>query len=86
MSDSKPDKNGDHGPKLIGFLVVPKFPLLAFSSALEPFRAANRLSGKTLYEWRIFTPDNQPVRASNDLEVVPDIPTDDARSLLARTG
>lgn len=81
MSEDNQDKRGDRGPGRIGFLIVPKFPLLAFSSALEPFRAANRLSGKNLYEWKIFTPDNKPVRASNDLEVVPDISTEDAPGL-----
>ena len=33
-----------------GFLMVPKFSLGAFSSAIEPLRLANHMSGQTLYE------------------------------------
>src|SRR3546814_18457398 len=29
------------------------------------------MSGRTLYEWRIISPDGQPVAASNGIEVVP---------------
>ena len=49
----------DDRVRRFGFLIVPQFPLLAFSSALEPLRAANRLRGEQLYEWIILTPDNQ---------------------------
>ena len=55
MSEDNHTSQGEPVTSRIGFLIVPKFPLLAFSSALEPFRAANRLSGKTLYEWKMFT-------------------------------
>ncbi|NNF79997.1 MAG: GlxA family transcriptional regulator [Rhizobiales bacterium] len=73
--EAKDEQEGkaDDQVRRFGFLIVPQFPLLAFSSALEPLRAANRLRGEQLYEWLILTPDNQPVRASNDIEVVPDV-------------
>src|SRR3546814_2561976 len=45
--------------------------MMAFTSAVEPLRSANRMSGRTLYEWRIISPDGQPVAASNGIEVVP---------------
>lgn len=38
----------------IGFIILPDFPLLAFASACEPFRAANRLAGRPLYRLRYF--------------------------------
>jgi transcriptional regulator GlxA family with amidase domain len=53
----------------VGFYLVPDFPMMAFVAALEPLRAANRLSGKPLYEWTFFSRDGKPVRASNGIEV-----------------
>ena len=38
----------------IGFILLPGFPLLAFASACEPFRAANRLAGRPIYRLRYF--------------------------------
>ncbi len=54
---------------VVGFYLVPDFPMMAFAAALEPLRAANRLSGKSLYEWAFFSRDGKPVRASNGIEV-----------------
>jgi transcriptional regulator GlxA family with amidase domain len=55
--------------RVIGFLLVPRFSMIAFSSAIEPLRLANRAAGRTLYEWRLFSSDGRPVRASNDVEI-----------------
>ena len=52
-------------------MLVPKFPMLAFSCAVEPLRIANWLSGKQLYEWFVATVDGQPVVASNGLRLEP---------------
>jgi transcriptional regulator GlxA family with amidase domain len=56
----------------LGVLLIPDFALLAYASAIEPFRAANRISGKPLYTWKHLSPDGRPVRASNGVEIVPD--------------
>lgn len=56
----------------IGFLLVPEYSMIAFASAIEPLRMANRLSECTLYEWCTFTIDGQPVEASNGLSLTPD--------------
>ena len=45
----------------IGFLLVPGFSQLAFSSALEPLRMANHLAGRTLYTWHLVSRDGAPV-------------------------
>lgn len=43
-----------NAPYRVGFLLIDGFSLLTYSSAAEPLRAANRLSGKPLYEiWNI---------------------------------
>ncbi len=55
--------------------------MMAFSSAVEPLRMANQISGETLYEWRILSTDNQPVKASNGISILPDSNIDDIGSL-----
>ena len=51
---------------------VPGFAMLAFSSAIEPLRAANRITGRTLYRWHLCSHDGAPVAASNGIHVLPD--------------
>ena len=43
-------------PQQIGFLLLNEFSMLAFASALEPLRAANRQSNKELFNWVIASP------------------------------
>lgn len=50
------------------FVLIPNFSLIAFGSAIEPLRMANRISGAALYRWTIVSADGKPVRASNGLE------------------
>tara|TARA_R110002110_G_scaffold10333_6_gene50734 strand:+ start:267 stop:1235 length:969 start_codon:yes stop_codon:yes gene_type:complete len=56
----------------IGFLLLPGFSLLSFSSAIDPLRQANRLTGKALYSWRIYSDDGLPARSSSGLEIAAD--------------
>ncbi|MBX2805395.1 MAG: GlxA family transcriptional regulator [Hyphomicrobiales bacterium] len=58
---------GHHGSsrQTILFLLVPKFSMIAFSSAIEALRLANRAVGKTVYEWRLVSEGGLPVEASN---------------------
>jgi len=53
------------GLESIGFLLVPQFSMMAFSSAVEPLRVANRLAGRTLFEWKAWSVDGKSVHASN---------------------
>ena len=68
MFDTPPDSL----PQKLGFFLCPRFSMMAFASAIEPLRAANRLSGENLYEWRIFAATAEPVEASNGIAVVPE--------------
>ena len=43
--------------------------MMAFTAAIDQMRMANRLSGKTLYEWIILSETEEPVHASNGLSV-----------------
>jgi len=46
--------SGRHADRqTILFLLIPKFSMIAFSSAIEALRLANRAVGKTVYEWRL---------------------------------
>ena len=56
-------------PIRMAFVLVPQFPMLAFASAIEPLRAANRLAEETLFEWTLATVDGKPVCASNGIEI-----------------
>lgn len=51
----------------IGFFLAPTFSMLPFIAALETLRVANRLNGKALYSWHIFSIDGNPVKASNGM-------------------
>jgi len=59
-------------PEHYGFLQVPNYSMIAFSSAIEALRMANRDADKELYRWSIYTIDGLPEKASSGLEVTPD--------------
>ncbi len=52
-----------------GFLLVPDFTLIAFASAIDTLRLANICSGRTLYAWKLYSPDGRPVMASTGVAV-----------------
>ena len=58
-------------PTIIDIILIPDFSLMAFTSAIEPLRSANRLSGKKLYDWRVVSVDGSSVVSSNGVEIVP---------------
>lgn len=68
-------------PEPVGFLLVPRFSMMAFFSAVEPLRIANRLAGRQLYCWTLISEDGQPVTASNDMTLLVDCGLADAPSL-----
>jgi transcriptional regulator GlxA family with amidase domain len=59
-------------PERFVFLLLQNFTLIAFASAIEPLRLANRMAGRTLYEWRVVTETGGPVTASNGITVQAD--------------
>ncbi len=62
----------DASTHAFGILIVPNFSMMAFTSAVEPLRAANRLSSRDLYRWFVISKDGKPVTASNGIAVMPD--------------
>ena len=59
-------------PQSFGFLLIPGFSLMAFTATIEPLRAANQLSGKDLYTWKVYSPDGSNVASKHNIEIVPD--------------
>ena len=65
-------KSKSSGATKIGFLLLPEFSMLAFSSALEPLRMANQLSGERHYEWMTIGASSEQIEASNGIVITPD--------------
>ena len=68
-------------PEPIGFLLLPRFSMMAFFSAVEPLRIANRIAGETLFTWRVISLDSAPVTASNDMTLLADDSLESAPAL-----
>lgn len=56
----------------IGFFLVPSYSMMALSSATEPLRAANRISGKPLYSWPLISADGAAVTSSSGFTLTPE--------------
>lgn len=54
------------------FLALPNFSMIAFTTAIEPLRLANRILESDYYSWQVISADGQPVRASNNVEIAVD--------------
>lgn len=54
------------------FILLPKMTMLAFSSAVEPLRLANQLTGQCLYRWFLLSEDGNPVLCSNSISIAVD--------------
>ncbi|QQX85793.1 GlxA family transcriptional regulator [Cupriavidus necator] len=54
-----------------GFLALPEFSMIAFSSAVEVLRMANYVGRAEHYTWSVYSPDGAPVHASNGIVVRP---------------
>ncbi|MEZ5593137.1 MAG: GlxA family transcriptional regulator [Gammaproteobacteria bacterium] len=60
---------------------------MAFASASEPLRVANRVSGKTLYRWYLLSEQGEPVPSSNGMvSMVQHSVASAAKTALATTG
>ncbi len=81
MNPPSPTRRESETPYRIGFLLVPDYSMIAFSSAVDTLRMANRLSKRQLYQWRVLTMDGQALAASNGLTIAPDGALNAARDL-----
>ena len=65
------------------FYLVPDFTMIAFATALDPLRSANRMLGYEAYKWRLASVDGKPVRASNFVECAVDTSLEDERKKMS---
>lgn len=65
------------------FFLIPDFTMVAFATALDPLRLANRMLGYDAYKWRLASIDGRPVKASNGVECAVDTSLDEERRKMA---
>jgi len=65
------------------FFLVPDFTMIAFATALDPLRMANRMLGYEAYTWRLASLDGRPVKASNNVECAVNTSLEDERRRMA---
>ena len=53
--------------RTLGFLLFPGFPMACLTSAIEPLRAANEISGRAVFGWKLIAEDLAPVRSSAEV-------------------
>lgn len=56
----------------IGILLLPRFPLLAFSAAIVALQEANRYAEHELYKTRTLSFDGAPVNSDRGVSIIPD--------------
>ena len=61
-------------PIAVSFVLMADFTMLAFTSAIEPLRVANQLTGQILFTWHVYSENGQPVACSNGVPVMTDGP------------
>ncbi|MEI2299659.1 GlxA family transcriptional regulator [Ensifer sp. MJa1] len=53
----------------VDILVLPETNLILVASVIEPMRAANRIAGRPLYDWTIFSPDGEPIETKSGIPI-----------------
>ena len=56
-------------PFSIDVLAFPDTTLILIAAIVEPLRAANRLTGKTLYAWTLTSPDGRPIETTAGIPI-----------------
>lgn len=65
------------------FFLVPDFSMIAFATAIEALRLANRMLGYKSYIWRLSSVDGEPITASNGVEVATDTTLAEERRMMS---
>lgn len=72
QEDTIGERLADNPPLSFAILIFPGFPMMAFSSVIEPLRAANALAKSRRYRWLTVGATAEPVEASNGVVIHPD--------------
>ncbi|QPC88096.1 helix-turn-helix domain-containing protein [Mesorhizobium sp. NBSH29] len=65
------------------FYLVPDFTMVAFATAVDPLRIANRMLGYEAYKWRLASLDGKPVQASTGVECAVNTSLEEERKKMA---
>lgn len=65
--------NQDESCLHLGFLIFPGFPMACLTSAIEPLRAANEITGKRAFRWSVVGETASRVVSSADVGFDPDL-------------
>ena len=71
----------ERGPLRLGFLMFPGFPMACLTSAIEPLRAANEITGRQEFVWTLVAEAPAPVRSSAEIGFDPDVTLQDLDSV-----
>ena len=55
----KPAKPAATRERHFYFVLIPNFTMIAFATAIEPLRIANRMSGQQAYRWSLVSLDGE---------------------------
>jgi transcriptional regulator GlxA family with amidase domain len=66
------DRSTGKATRGFAMLLFPGFPMMAFSSVVEPLRAANALGAEPKYSWITVSSTDKPITASNGITFTPD--------------
>ncbi|MEO0496706.1 MAG: GlxA family transcriptional regulator [Pseudomonadota bacterium] len=65
----------------VAFLLVNEFSLISFATGLDPLRIANRLLGKRVYDYKVYSLDGESISSSGGISISVDGGLDDLRRL-----
>ena len=65
----------------LGFLLMDGFPMACLTSAIEPLRAANEITGRKEFAWQLVSETGAPVRSSAEVRFDPDCALDAVEGL-----
>lgn len=72
----------NHDEKMhIAFLIFPGFPMACLTSMIEPLRAANEITGKDAFGWKLYSEGGQRVEASAHVWFEPDLALEDCEAV-----
>ncbi len=60
-------------PTSLGFLIFPGFPMACLTSAIEPLRAANEISGQDAFTWTLISEHGTQVESSAQVGFNPEL-------------
>ena len=63
---------GSESTLQVTILVLPESSMLVLASMIDPMRAANRLSERQCFDWKIVTTNGLPVECTCGIQITPD--------------